>query len=724
MPILPQTLSRKFYNATMKVKQFIDSIDGGESDLEDKPEFFQSPNISSPQEQFSISQSSNSCIQMVEKCETSHIPDIPANKISDDKISPWPDFSLSLQNQETSSVSNPSANCFIKGQDKLLPTEAVSNGNLCLNSPSQLSRSYVCTSNNCQLPSCMENSSNILSSEVLTSTSHHYFDSKDEQKNPQSLQETSGSDQLVSSVASTNISSVPIVSKSSVLSSPSIVCSPTTFMSSSSENCGHVENSKLSEQCVENNYTNFTVNHKSSLTPVSEVSSLSHISISLSPNFIPLDIASVESDTHKLQEASFSKNICDNRHSKCGLRTNSNSENVVVPNLHSETFHKNSKYKSEVKNLSGNSTRVWCIFCENSEHSSHVCRKFPTKEKFWAKILHDRRCKNCLGLFHKSDSCYKQKSCKNFGCYRRDKHSPVICYTSYLYVRQFSPIFFPCNKNMKNHLGFSHHFTNNKPPPLMSIHYLDVYKKPNELQPYKQNEKSILSSKNLINTSTQTPNVFECSNSKIPNFKDQSCQTNFENYPKLELNSFVSQVSSNDGPVNSITRNKNIKYNDSSPCKPVLNISKDNLTYENKTLHSDAISVCSNDITQTSLPHKMATESETSENHCTQKNNTQTFSEMMDSRGPFAGTIKNINGFDVRFPPQIWEDPTNPEHLRALEFLRHRVTNKCDLNIDKEIERAAIDCVKIFIQKSEPKDAAICQSQLRFILKNLPVSKA
>ena len=71
---------------------------------------------------------------------------------------------------------------------------------------------------------------------------------------------------------------------------------------------------------------------------------------------------------------------------KHGLRTKSNPENIASPNLDSKIIHKNSKYKSQVKTVSINSSNLYCYFCEYTRHSSHVCKKFNTKEEFWSKI--------------------------------------------------------------------------------------------------------------------------------------------------------------------------------------------------------------------------------------------------------------------------------------------------------------------------------------------------
>ena len=75
---------------------------------------------------------------------------------------------------------------------------------------------------------------------------------------------------------------------------------------------------------------------------------------------------------------------------------------------------------------------LFCIFCEVADHFSHECEKFKSSAPFWKKILDDRRCKNCLRLYHRSEKCYNYSFCNVFNCRRKDKHSPVICYLRYV----------------------------------------------------------------------------------------------------------------------------------------------------------------------------------------------------------------------------------------------------------------------------------------------------
>ena len=73
----------------------------------------------------------------------------------------------------------------------------------------------------------------------------------------------------------------------------------------------------------------------------------------------------------------------------------------------------------------------FCVFCWTSNHSSHQCEKFNNSKCFWNIVLEDRRCKNCLRLFHQSHKCYNRSFCHLVNCSRLDKHSPVLCHARY-----------------------------------------------------------------------------------------------------------------------------------------------------------------------------------------------------------------------------------------------------------------------------------------------------
>ena len=78
-----------------------------------------------------------------------------------------------------------------------------------------------------------------------------------------------------------------------------------------------------------------------------------------------------------------------------------------------------------------------CIFCEKRTHSSHQCLLYENRKLFWYRVLEERRCKNCLRFFHRSEQCYDRSFCQNFNCQRKDKHSPTLCYFSYVQHRGY-----------------------------------------------------------------------------------------------------------------------------------------------------------------------------------------------------------------------------------------------------------------------------------------------
>ena len=80
-----------------------------------------------------------------------------------------------------------------------------------------------------------------------------------------------------------------------------------------------------------------------------------------------------------------------------------------------------------------------CVFCNTKRHSSHSCRKFRSNEEFYHEVVKQRRCKNCLRQFHRSDYCFNDSFCTLPHCHRKDKHSPSVC------RKRFS------NKNDKSH---------------------------------------------------------------------------------------------------------------------------------------------------------------------------------------------------------------------------------------------------------------------------------
>ena len=68
-----------------------------------------------------------------------------------------------------------------------------------------------------------------------------------------------------------------------------------------------------------------------------------------------------------------------------------------------------------------------CVFCQNKKHSSHLCKKFKRNEEFYDVVVKQKRCKNCLKQFHRSEQCFDDNYCVIKNCSRTDKHSPCVC---------------------------------------------------------------------------------------------------------------------------------------------------------------------------------------------------------------------------------------------------------------------------------------------------------
>ena len=79
--------------------------------------------------------------------------------------------------------------------------------------------------------------------------------------------------------------------------------------------------------------------------------------------------------------------------------------------------------------------RFFCIFCHTANHSSIECQKYASSNEFWQQLLTERRCKNCLRLYHRSDKCFDRSFCYHSTCRRQDKHSPILCHTHYRKIK-------------------------------------------------------------------------------------------------------------------------------------------------------------------------------------------------------------------------------------------------------------------------------------------------
>ena len=74
---------------------------------------------------------------------------------------------------------------------------------------------------------------------------------------------------------------------------------------------------------------------------------------------------------------------------------------------------------------------LFCVFCSTANHNSNECSKYNSSKSFWQRVLADRRCKNCLRLYHRSDKCYSRSYCHFSACKRDDKHNAVLCHLRY-----------------------------------------------------------------------------------------------------------------------------------------------------------------------------------------------------------------------------------------------------------------------------------------------------
>ena len=81
--------------------------------------------------------------------------------------------------------------------------------------------------------------------------------------------------------------------------------------------------------------------------------------------------------------------------------------------------------------------KLFCVICQTANHHSHECRRYRSSKAFWEKVLQDRRCKNCLRLFHRSNTCFNRSLCNVPECKRKDKHSPIVCFARYSIYQYF-----------------------------------------------------------------------------------------------------------------------------------------------------------------------------------------------------------------------------------------------------------------------------------------------
>ena len=87
---------------------------------------------------------------------------------------------------------------------------------------------------------------------------------------------------------------------------------------------------------------------------------------------------------------------------------------------------------SPVSTTSREDPKKVCVFCRVTDHGSHCCKMYSGGEGFSIHLHKERRCRNCLRLYHKAGTCYDPSFCEIRGCSRSDKHSPVICRQRYM----------------------------------------------------------------------------------------------------------------------------------------------------------------------------------------------------------------------------------------------------------------------------------------------------
>ena len=332
-------------------------------------------------------------------------------------------------------------------------------------------------------------------------------------------------------------------------------------------------------------------------------------------------------------------------------------------------------------------TRLWCVFCQKSDHSSHFCQRFRSKEEYWAKVLSERRCKNCLRLFHKSDNCYNYSFCRNFGCRRRDKHSPVLCNYNYFYSNTFPTTFMPLNAHLQKR---------RKPPPLMSLNL--SYNR-------QENISHSPSPKKALDVSTQTCFSHSFQNKSV-SFKSQYSQTDFISisYLNPEISHSINDqivATEKSHSINNQIVNSTTKKTKSKKCETLDSIlaSSDlqqlfEFDNEKSVQFKEKCQVKSKNV---KLPNFEAI----------------SFSEMINIKDPIVENTK------VKY----WQNTKNPDYFRALQYLRHQAAKEDKSNIDIDVINCAIKCIQKFMDRSSPNTACLYRVQLNEVIRKLPVSK-
>ena len=185
--------------------------------------------------------------------------------------------------------------------------------------------------------------------------------------------------------------------------------------------------------------------------------------------------------------------------------------------------------------------RWFCIFCASGNHSSVQCQRYQSSNEFWQKVLVDRRCRNCLRLFHHADKCYNESLCRLKGCNRQDKHNPVLCHVRY-------------RKNKFWSNGYRRHFDN----PFPHLNIRDCHF--SNYRTCKGNSK--LSTISKVHASTQME--IELSTERHGNKVSLGCQTDLESTTNPPVYMSTSKDDRKRMPNNKNEDELKLNYNDHS----------------------------------------------------------------------------------------------------------------------------------------------------------------
>ena len=719
MPILPKAISKKLLNATEKVKNYVESWDLDESPKSNAPADLNSS--FAPKNSTSTTRNERYSINFVPPVCQINVSSIPQvtndstslNSIASDLTHSTDDFLTNEQSlavsttslvQNFNAVPSPFSKNTLKSptpSDGTVSVNNDANSNMVHNtnppiltdkSAKQNSLNDV-TSHNSDFESCEQWTPSFPTLSVyslpdtpngciLTTTSSIKF-------NPDgnSCRSVWSSPTPITSVASTSfLQELYFQNNTSNFHVEQFKTSGTSEKIDNRQQSSILD-SNISCFVSQSNNSNIFEKTKEESMVIDGLSNSCEISNNLNPNLIVNDLPSNTSIVNLNAESSITSN---------GLQPNSATQLGIKNFLPVNVSNHSTNFKSH--------TRQWCIFCENNTHFSHSCQKFRSKEQYWEQVLTERRCKNCFRFYHKSADCYNRSFCKNISCHRKDKHSPVLCESNYFYFDYSQSKSYPCH-------NFFSQITDKKPPPLMS---LDLSHIQHNFTKGMYRPRGISSKvKRSVSVSTQTSEHLVVPENCI-SFKSQFSQTD---NPKEDIS--FSQCSS---PTVVLNSKQEAKI--STPVKSIVETGETPAESFLSTCNLDKILFLNKPQSQSTLiqPPKVKV------SKCNENPNivlppvSMSFSEIISHKGPSAGTTKTINGFEINFPPPVWENASYPEHMRALEFLRAKSLQSGNIDeSDIEIVASAIKCLKKFIEKAEPKTALLYMSQLKCTLKSLRI---